>query len=54
MGNHPQARQEPASNEAYLSDVQHYPASDLMFQSKLSTSSVDTKLTRKIIIYGSA
>ena len=54
MGNHTQQRHEPTANEVYLSDVQHYPANDLMFQSKLSTTSIDTKLNRKVIVYGSA
>lgn len=48
-----QARSECREGEVYLSDVQHWNTQDLMFQSKLSEASYDTKLTKKVIVYGS-
>lgn len=45
-------RSECREGEVYLSDVQHYNNQDLMFQSKISEATYDTKLSKKVIVYG--
>ncbi len=50
MGN----EQKPETgNEVYLSEIQHRSPQDLMYQSKLSCSNFDTKLSKKIFKFGS-
>lgn len=43
-----------AEHEVYLSDVQQLGQTDLMFQSKLSGSGYDTKLSRRLYPFNSA
>lgn len=35
-----------------MSDVQQWNNQELMFQSKISEATYDTKLTKKVIVYG--
>ncbi len=51
MGN--AQKKDKDNKEVYLSDVQQWGTQDLMFQSKLSSVAYDTRLTKKIITYGS-
>jgi hypothetical protein len=53
MGNY-EVKSRLCDNEVYLSEVQYMGQTDLMFQSKLSTYSNETKLIKKLYPFNSS